>query len=88
MVAQVTDPPTKRTLIVSTDQPGVQFYRGNLLDGTIKGKSGKTYNFRGGFCLETQHFPDSLNHPNFPSAELKPGQTFHSTTIFAFTMGK
>ena len=88
LAARVIEPTTGRVLEVSTDQPGVQFYTGNFLDGTIKGNSGKTYNFRGGFCLETQHFPDSPNHPNFPSTELKPGQTFHSTTIFAFTMGK
>ena len=88
LAARVTEPTTGRVLEVSTDQPGVQLYTGNFLDGKIKGTSGKTYNFRGGFCLETQHFPDSPNHPNFPSTELKPGQTFRSTTIFAFTMGK
>jgi aldose 1-epimerase len=85
MVARVADPDSKRMVTVSTDQPGLQFYTGNFLDGTITGKSGKPYNSRGAFCLETQHFPDSPNHPSFPSTELKPGQAFRSTTIFRFS---
>ena len=83
--AKVVEPKSGRVLEVLTDQPGVQFYTGNFLDGSVRGKGGKVYGFRGGFCLETQHFPDSPNHPNFPSTELKPGQTFRSTTIFRFS---
>ncbi len=85
--AKVVEPTTGRVLEVVTDQPGVQFYTGNFLNGSAKGK-GKVYNFRYGFCLETQHFPDSPNHPKFPSTELKAGQTFHSTTIFRFSTEK
>lgn len=88
MAARVLEPTTGRVLEVSTDQPGVQFYTGNFLDGSDHGKDGKTYLYRTGFCLETQHFPDSPNHPNFPSTLLKPGQTFHSTTVFRFTSNK
>ena len=82
--AKAVDPATGRTLEVLTDQPGVQFYTGNFLDGTIKGKDGKAYIHRGAFCLETQHFPDSPNHANFPSTELKPGGHYHTVTIFRF----
>ena len=88
LVARVADRDSGRLLAVYTDQPGLQFYTGNFLDGTIKGKGGKVYNYRNAFCLETQHFPDSPNHANFPSTVLKPGQTFHSTTIFKFESGK
>ncbi len=88
LAARVTEPTTGRVLEVYTDQPGVQFYSGNFLDGTITGVSGKVYGHRYGFCLETQHFPDSPNHPSFPTTELKPGQTFHSTTVFRFTTAK
>jgi len=83
--AEVYEPTTGRALRVSTTQPGVQFYTGNFLDGTLKGKGGKTYVHRGGLCLETQHFPDSPNHPKFPTTELKPGQRFHSVTVFSFS---
>jgi len=83
--AEVYEPTTGRVLRVSTTQPGVQFYTGNFLDGTLKGKGGKTYVHRGGFCLETQHFPDSPNHPKFPTTELKAGQRFHSVTVFSFS---
>ena len=82
--AKATDPSSGRTLEVDTDQPAVQLYTGNFLDGTVKGKGGKGYVHRGAFCLETQHYPDSPNHPNFPSIELKPGQTFRSKTVFRF----
>ena len=68
-----------------TTEPGVQFYSGNFLDGTVKGKGNKVYARRAAFCLETQHFPDSPNHPNFPSALLKPGSAFHSQTVFRFS---
>jgi len=71
-------------LDVYTDQPGVQFYSGNFLDGSIVGKAGRAYGRRFGFCLETQHFPDSPNQPAFPSSILRPGERFRSTTIFAF----
>ncbi|HVG26405.1 MAG TPA: aldose epimerase family protein [Acidobacteriaceae bacterium] len=83
--AQVFDPQSGRVLSVETTQPGVQFYSGNFLDGTFSSPAGTKYAKRTGFCLETQHFPDSPNHPSFPSTELKPGQTFHSTTTWAFT---
>ena len=82
--ARVYEPTTGRTLQVSTTEPGLQFYSGNNLDGSITGKSGHVYKTRYGLCLETQHFPDSPNHPNFPSAILRPGQTFRSQTIYAF----
>jgi aldose 1-epimerase len=84
MAARVHEATTGRVLEVLTDQPGVQFYSGNHMDGTIRGKGGKIYPKRGGLCLETQHYPDSPNHPAFPSTELKPGQKFHSTTIYKF----
>ena len=83
--AEVYDPTSGRVLEVLTDQPGVQFYTGNFLDGTITGKDGKVYQRRGALCLETQHFPDSPNHPNFPSTELKPGEKYHTVTIFRFS---
>lgn len=83
--AEVFDPATGRVLQVWTDQPGIQFYSGNFLDGTIKGKGEKVYGHRSGFCLETQHFPDSPNHPNFPTTELKPGQKYHTVTEFHFS---
>ncbi|MGZ4788986.1 MAG: aldose epimerase family protein [Terriglobales bacterium] len=87
LAAKVVEPTTGRVLEVLTDQPGVQFYTGNFLDGTAKGK-GKVYNYRYGFCLETQHFPDSPNHPKFPTTELKPGQKFQSMTIYRFSTDK
>jgi len=83
--ARVYDPETGRVLTVTTTEPGVQFYTGNFLDGTITGHSGKPYLKNGALCLETQHFPDSPNHANFPSTELKPGTPRHSTTTFTFT---
>ncbi len=83
--AEVYEPSSGRVLQVLTDQPGVQFYTGNFLDGTITGKDGKVYGHRSGLCLETQHFPDSPNHPKFPSTELKPGQKYHTVTIFRFS---
>ena len=83
--AEVYEPTTGRVLQVLTTQPGVQFYTGNFLDGTIKGKGGVAYGRRTALCLETQHFPDSPNHPGFPTTELKPGQRFHSETVFRFS---
>ncbi|HEU5451052.1 MAG TPA: aldose epimerase family protein [Terriglobales bacterium] len=88
LAARVKDPKSGRVLEVLTDQPGLQFYTGNFLDGTIKGKGGKVYVHRGAFCLETQHYPDSPNHAKFPTTELKPGQKFHSETIFRFSVEK
>jgi aldose 1-epimerase len=85
--AEVYEPTTGRILRVSTTEPGVQLYTGNHLDGSITGKEGRVYNRRFALCLETQHFPDSPNHPSFPSTELKPGQTFHSVTLLEFSAG-
>jgi aldose 1-epimerase len=85
IAAQVYEPKTGRVLEVWTDQPGIQFYTGNFLDGTIHGKGGVVYGQRTGLCLETQHYPDSPNHADFPTTELKPGARFHSTTIFKFS---
>lgn len=86
--AEVYEPSSGRVMRVLTDQPGVQFYTGNFFDGTIKGKSGIAYQRRYGLCLETQHFPDSPNHPEFPTTELKPGQRFHRVTVFSFSTRK
>lgn len=85
LAARVHDPASGRTVEVFTDQPGVQFYTGNFLDGKAKGIGGWAYNKHEAFCLETQHYPDSPNHANFPSTILRPGHTFHSTTIYKFT---
>jgi aldose 1-epimerase len=85
LAARVTEPESGRVLEVLTTQPGLQFYSGNFLDGTIHGKGGKIYGRRSALCLETQHFPDSPNKPGFPSTELKPGQTYHETTIYKFS---
>src|SRR5208283_106809 len=85
--AEVYEPSTGRILQVLTDQPGVQLYTGNFLDGTITGKEGRVYQRRFGLCLETQHYPDSPNHPSFPTTELKPGEKFHSVTVFKFSAG-
>jgi aldose 1-epimerase len=85
LAARVYEPTSGRVLEVSTTQPGVQFYTGNFLDGTVTGKQGHVYKRRYGLCLETQHFPDSPNHPDFPSTILKPGQTFHEKTVFKFS---
>ncbi len=85
LAARVVEPKSGRVLEVKTDQPGIQFYTGNFLDGTIHGKGGKVYGHRFAFCLETQHFPDSPNHSGFPSTELKPGETYHQITVFQFS---
>ncbi len=85
LAARVYEPTSGRVLEVSTTQPGVQFYSGNFLDGTVTGKQGHVYKRRYGFCLETQHFPDSPNHPEFPSTILRPGETFQSKTAFKFS---
>jgi aldose 1-epimerase len=85
LAAKVYEPTTGRAMEVYTTEPGVQFYAGNFLDGTITGKEGKVYGHRYGFCLETQHYPDSPNKPNFPSVILRPGQTYETTTIYRFS---
>jgi aldose 1-epimerase len=84
MAARVKGPKSGRVLEVWTTEPGVQFYTGNFLDGTITGKGGKVYGHRSGFCLETQHFPDSPNQPAFPTTTIKAGETYRSTTLFSF----
>ena len=86
LAAEVYEPGSGRALQVLTTQPGIQFYSGNFLDGSACGKAGKVYYRRYGFCLETQHYPDSPNHPNFPSAELQPGQQYRETTVFKFSV--
>ena len=83
--AEAYEPSSGRLLRVLTTQPGIQFYSGNFLDGSIKGKGGVAYEHRSGLCLETQHFPDSPNKSSFPSTELKPGGRFHSVTVFSFS---
>jgi aldose 1-epimerase len=88
LAARVEEPKTGRVLEVLTTEPGIQFYTGNFLDGTLTGKGGKTYLKRYGFCLETQHFPDSPNHPKFPSTELKPGGKYQTTTVYRFSVAK
>ncbi len=87
-VAEVYDPPSGRVLEVLTDQPGIQFYSGNFLNGKDIGKGGVKYEFRSGLALETQLYPDSPNKPEFPSATLKPGQTYKQTTIYKFSAKK
>jgi aldose 1-epimerase len=83
--AQARDPESGRTLKVYTTEPGIQFYAGNFLDGTLIGTSGKAYRQSYGFALETQHFPDSPNHDNFPSTVLAPGEVYETTTVYAFS---
>jgi aldose 1-epimerase len=82
VAAEVYEPKSGRTLVVSTTEPGLQFYTGNFLDGSITGKEGRVYRYRYGFCLETQHFPDSPNRPTFPSSTLRPGETYRTRTVF------
>jgi aldose 1-epimerase len=86
--ARLVDPVSGRTLDISTTEPGIQFYSGNFLDGTIKGKNGRVYAQRWGLCLETQHFPDSPNRPDFPSTVLRPGAEYRSRTVFAFGVAR
>jgi aldose 1-epimerase len=84
LAARVEEPMSGRVMEIRTTEPGVQFYSGNFLDGTLTGKEGRVYGHRNGFCLETQHFPDSPNQPAFPSTILRPGQEYRSRTVFAF----
>jgi aldose 1-epimerase len=84
LAARVSEPTSGITMEVWTTSPGIQFYTGNFLDGTITGKSGRVYQARNAFCMEPQHFPDSPNHPAFPTTELKPGETYKNTIIYKF----
>jgi aldose 1-epimerase len=86
LAARVREPNSGRVLEVYTTEPGVQLYTGNFLDGTITGKNRHVYNKHAALCLETQHFPDSPNHPNFPSTILRTGQTYHSRTVYKFSV--
>lgn len=88
VAARLTSPETGITLEVYTSEPGIQVYTGNFLDGTVKGKKGIVYNQRASVCLETQHYPDSPNKPEWPSVILEPGQTYHSECIFKFSVEK
>ena len=85
LAAEVYDSSSGRVLKVSTTEPGVQFYTSNFLDGSIKGKQGIAYPRNAALCLETQHFPDSPNHPDFPTTVLRPGGKFHSVTVYSFS---
>jgi aldose 1-epimerase len=85
LAVRVIEPQSGRVMEVLTTQPGVQFYTANHLEGEIVGKAGAIYHFRGAYCFETQHFPDSPNQPTFPTSVLKPGEKYHQTTIFRFS---
>jgi aldose 1-epimerase len=85
LAARAYEASSGRVMEVYTTEPGMQFYTGNFLDGSITGKGGQVYAKRTGFCLETQHFPDSPNKPSFPSTVLKPGQTYRTTTVYRFS---
>lgn len=88
MAARVTEATSGRVMDVTTTEPGVQFYTGNFLDGTITGRGGKAYGKRAGFCLETQHYPDSPNKPQFPSTVLRPGETYKTSTQYTFSVAR
>lgn len=88
LAARVYEPTSGREMEVYTSEPGIQFYCGNFLDGHHIGKGGKPYRYRYGFCLETQHFPDSPNHPEFPSTVLRPGEKYSTSTLYRFGLGK
>lgn len=85
LAAEVYEPASGRVMTVRTTEPGLQLYTGNFLDGSITGKGGVVYGHRHGFCLETQHYPDSPNQPGFPSTILRPGDTYRSRTVYAFS---
>jgi aldose 1-epimerase len=86
IAASLFDPASGREMQVRTTQPGIQFYTGNFLDGTLMGRNGKKIVQHGALCLETQHFPDSPNLPAFPNTILEPGQSFHETTFYKFSV--
>ena len=88
LAARVAEPKTGRTMEIRTTEPGIQFYSGNFLDGKLTGKQGAQYKHRNGFCLETQHYPDSPNQPKFPSTTVRPGTEYRSTTVFTFGVAK
>ena len=88
LMARVSEPSSGRVMEVWSTEPGLQFYSGNFLDGTLKGKGGWVYHFRNGFCMEPQHYPDSPNRPDFPSVVLKPGQVYKNTIIYKFSVQK
>ena len=88
LAARVSEATSGRTMEIWTTEPAIQFYAGNFLDGTVTGKDGKVYRHRYAFCLETQHFPDSPNKPQFPTTVLRPGQTYQTTTIHTFSANK
>ncbi len=88
LAAKALDPVSRRTLTAYTTEPGVQVYTGNFLVGDLVGTTGRTYRQSAGFTLETQHFPNSPNQPNFPSTTLLPGQPFDSTTVFQFGVAR
>ena len=88
LMGRVYEPTTGRVLEVFSTEPGLQFYTGNFLDGKLTGKGGWVYQFRNGFCMEAQHYPDSPNQPNFPSVVLKPGEVYRNTIIFKFSVQK
>ena len=88
IIAKVEEPQSGRVMEVISTEPGVQFYTGNFLDGSITGKGGKVYGFRHGFCFEPQHFPDAPNHRNFPSTVLRPGETYKNTIMYRFSKAK
>jgi aldose 1-epimerase len=85
LMARVTEPTSGRVMEVWSTEPGLQFYSGNFLDGTITGKGGRVYEHRDAFCMEPQHYPDSPNKPDFPTTELKPGEVYHNTIIYKFS---
>jgi aldose 1-epimerase len=85
LAARVYDPNSGRVMEIDTTEPGVQFYSSNWLEGNLKGKEGKLYNKYGAFCLETQYYPDSPNHDNFPTTVLRPGEKFESITVHKFS---
>jgi aldose 1-epimerase len=85
LVARVTEPTSGRAMEVLTTEPGLQFYTGNFLDGTLIGKNGKVYGHRAAFCMETQHFPNSPNQASFPSTVLRPAERYRSTTVYRFS---
>ncbi len=86
LAARLHDPDSGRTLEIDTTEPGIQFYSGNFLDGALYGTSGNAYRQSDGLALETQHFPNSPNQPNFPSTVLRPGEAFDSATLWRFTV--
>jgi aldose 1-epimerase len=88
LMARVYEPTSGRVMEVYSTEPGLQFYSGNFLDGKITGKGGRVYNFRNGFCMEPQHYPDSPNQPSFPSVVLKPGQVYHNVIEYRFSVRK